>query len=183
MATTPRTMPADLDPPELDKFECLYRSMLPTVYRYTAARLGRSEGEEVTSEVFHAAAIAFVDGRGEQITDAWLMAVARNRVIDRWRKAERRSALAHLVHRRQDEHVVFPEDWTAASTREHVLDTLDAIKPRHRRLLIAHYVDGIPAPELADHLGTTATAIESALARARASFRRQYDEPRERTHR
>ena len=180
MATTQQTMPVDLDPPELDAFERLYRSMLPTVYRYTTARLGRSEGEDVTSEVFHAAAIAFVDGRGEQVTDAWLMAVARNRVIDRWRKAERRSALAHLVHRRQDEQVVFPEDWTAASTREHVLDALGAIKPRHRRLLIAHYVDGIPAPELAEHLGTTATAIESALARARASFRKQYDGPRER---
>lgn len=183
MATTPQTMPADLDPPELDAFERLYREMLSTVYRYATARLGRSEGEDVTSEVFHAAAIAFVDGRREQVTDAWLMAVTRNRVIDRWRRAERRSALAHLVHRRKDEQVVFPADWTATSTRERVFDALDAIAPRHRRLLIAHYVDGIPAKELAEYFGTTAAAIESALARARASFRRHYDDQMRRDQR
>lgn len=178
MATTPQTMSPDLEPPELDAFEHLYRAMLPTVYRYATARLGRSEGEDVTSEVFHAAAIAFVDGRREQVTDAWLMAVARNRVIDRWRKAERRSALAHLVHRRQDEQVAFPEDWTSTTTRERVLDALDSMTSRHRGLLVAHYVDGIPAKELAEYLGTTASAVESALARARASFRRHYDDQR-----
>jgi len=179
MAASPQTMSTDLDPPELDAFERLYRSMLPTVYRYATVRLGRSEGEDVTSEVFHAAAIAFVDGRHKQVTDAWLMAVARNRVIDRWRRAERRSALAHLVHRRPDEQAVFPEDWAVAPTRERVLDTLDAMTSRHRRLLIAHYVDGISAPELAEHLGTTLAAIESALARARASFRKLYDDQTE----
>ena len=78
---------AMLDP--LDDLESLYRRHLPMVYRYTTARLGTSRGEELASEVFHAAALAFRDGRGEHVTPAWLMATARNRVIDEWRQCVR----------------------------------------------------------------------------------------------
>ena len=164
------------------EFESVYRRMLPTVYRYAVARLGRADGEDVTAEVFHAAAVAFADGRREQVSDAWLMAVARNKVIDRWRRAERRNALAHLVRPRADELVELPPDWSHGPQRERVLRVLDQISPRHRHVLIAHYVDGIPAPELAGHLGVSVAAIESALARARRAFRRAFDRTSEEEH-
>ena len=56
-----------------DAFETLYREMLPTVYRFTTARLGPTDGEDVAAEVFHAAAIAYRDGRRQQVTPAWLI--------------------------------------------------------------------------------------------------------------
>ncbi len=173
MAITPLPTMSETNE-EIDAFEAVYRSMLPTVYRFCTARLGRAEGEDVTSEVFHAAAIAWSDGRRAQVSDAWLMAVARNKVIDRWRKAERRDNLAHLVRPRRDELIEFPADWQATPRRAQVLGALDALSPRHRRLLIAHYVDGIPVPELAEQLGLGTSAVESALARARRAFRRHY---------
>lgn len=157
------------------ELERLYRRMLPTVYRFATARLGRSDGEEVTADVFHAAAIAFVDGRRTQVTDAWLMAVTKNKVIDRWRKAERRGALAHLVRPRREDLVDFPDHWSAATQRDDVLDALDRLSSRHRALLIAHYVDGIPIPELAGHLDMSVAAVESAMARARRAFKHHFD--------
>lgn len=69
----------------------------------------------------------------------------------------------------------FPEDWAESSQREAVLAALDRITPRHRNLLVAHYVDGMPIPELADLMGQSVVALESALARARRSSRTQYD--------
>jgi RNA polymerase sigma-70 factor (ECF subfamily) len=163
------------------EFEAMYRDMLPTVYRYTTARLGRADGEDVTAEVFHAAAIAFSDGRRSQVTPAWLMAVARNKVIDRWRRAERRNAIA-LLHRPDTADLVeFPDDWIADPRRDDVVAALERLSPRHRNLLIAHYVDGIPAPELAELLGAKVAAVESALARARRSFRHHY-RPQEGDH-
>jgi RNA polymerase sigma-70 factor (ECF subfamily) len=158
-----------------DAFEVLYREMLPTVYRFTTARLGRSEGEDVASEVFHAAAIAFRDGRREQVTPAWLMAVARNKVIDRWRRAQRRSAIDLLHRSREEDLMEFPSDWSVAERRPAVMAALERMKPRHRNLLLAHYVDGIPAPELAETLDTSVSAVESALARARHSFKKLYE--------
>ena len=76
-------------------FERTYRANVRAVYGYAATRVGRSEAEDVAAEVFQAAAVAFADGRAEQVTLAWLMTVARNKVIDRWRRTERHTLRAH----------------------------------------------------------------------------------------
>lgn len=156
-------------------FDALYDTELGTVFRFARARLGRSDGEEVTAEVFHAAALAFADGRGDTITPAWLMAVARNKVIDRWRRAERRKAKRHLVWEREENAVELPAHWAGSGTRESVLAALDRVTPRHRTLLVLHHVDGMTVPEIARTLGQSTRSVESALSRARESFRRHYD--------
>lgn len=160
------------------RFEAVFRANVHDVHRYATSRLGAAEGEDVTADVFHAAAVAFSDGRESQVTPAWLMAVTRNKVIDRWRKAERRNALAHFVRPRKDDMVTFPDDWAARPDREAVLAALDQLNPRHRSLLVLHYVDGMPAREIADVLGTSVSAVESRLARARRAFRTHYREER-----
>lgn len=157
-----------------ERFEALFREMVPYVHRFAATRLGETEAEDVTSEVFHAAAVAYTDGRVERITPAWLMAVTRNKVIDRWRMAERRSAIALRNRGRHDDYVEFPADWAAEPRRENVLAALDRCKPSQRTLLVLHYLDGMPAPELAKAMGCTTSAMESRLARARQSFRKFY---------
>ncbi len=156
-------------------FDALYEAEFGSVYRYARARLGQSDGEEVTAEVFHAAALSFADGHSATVTPAWLMAVTRNKVIDRWRRAERRKAKRHLVWTREDDAVEFPAHWTESGIRQSVLAALDRMKPRHRTLLILHHVDGMSVPEIADALDDSTRSIESALARARTSFRRHYD--------
>ncbi len=170
-----RAAQRSLDSAAEASFEELYRTMLPTVYRFTTARLGSAEGEDVTGEVFHAAVVAYTDGRRDAVTPAWLMAVARNKVIDRWRKAERRSAITFLHRKRPTELMDFPEDWAVSPQRDAVLAALDQLTPRHRNLLVAHYVDGMPVPELAELMDRSVAATESALARARRSFRTHYD--------
>lgn len=155
-------------------FDALYEAEFGSVFRYARARLGRSDGEDVTAEVFHAAALAFADGHASTVTPAWLMAVTRNKVIDRWRRAERRKAKRHLVWARDEEAVDFPDQMTRAATRDAVLAALDQLKPRHRTLLILHHVDGMPVPEIAAALDESTRAVESAIRRARESFRRHY---------
>lgn len=157
-----------------DALERLYRQNVRVVYAYATARLGRSGGEDVTGEVFHAAAVAFADGRSAQVTPAWLMTVARNKVIDRWRRAERRMARAHLLDAADD-----PPDPLALTLdherRDRVLDALSALNRRHRMLLVLHYLETMSTPDIAAALGTTQASIESALARARARFRKEYE--------
>lgn len=155
-------------------FDALYEAEFGSVFRYARARLGRSDGEDVTAEVFHAAALAFADGHASTVTPAWLMAVTRNKVIDRWRRAERRKAKRHLVWARDEEAVEIPDQLTRAATRDAVLAALDQLKPRHRTLLILHHVDGMPVPEIAAALDESTRAVESAIRRARESFRRHY---------
>ena len=158
-----------------DAFDAIYDAEFDSIHRFTTSRLGRSDGEEVTADVFHAAALAFADGRGHQVTGAWLMAVARNKVIDRWRRSERRRARAHLIWISERDAVdPFPDHWSSAATRRDVLAALDVLPRRYRTLLIAHYVEEMTVAEIVDALGGSVRSIESALARARRAFRAAY---------
>ena len=159
---------------ETSRFEALYRDNVRVVNAYACARLGRDAGEEVTAEVFHAAVVAFRSGQEDSVTPSWLMAVTRNKVVDRWRTAGRRKAKAHLLFARRDDLASFPADWATDDRRDAVFDALGAIKKRHRVLLILHHVDGLPIAEISESLGESEAAIESALARARQAFRREY---------
>lgn len=163
------------DAADLAAFERLYDEHLPMVYRFTTARLGRAEGEDAAADVFHAAAVAWSDGRGDVVTPAWLMAVARNKVVDRWRRAERRAAKSHLVAVPSDAVADVPWEVREPGVRDAVLRTLDRLKVDHRALLVLHYVDGMSVPEIAKSLERSVSAVESSLARARKAFKRQFE--------
>ncbi|MEM7340081.1 MAG: sigma-70 family RNA polymerase sigma factor [Actinomycetota bacterium] len=161
-----------------DRFESLYRENVRVVNAYASARLGRDAGEDVTAEVFHAAVAAYRSGKEDTVTPSWLMAVTRNKVIDRWRAAGRRKAKAHLVEAQVGDTATFPAGWAHDDRRDAVFDALDGLNPRHRMLLILHHVDGMPIVEMADALQQSSEAIESALVRARSAFRRVYRDHR-----
>ena len=95
--------------------------------------------------------------------------------MDHWRRAYRRKAKLHLTHRREADLADFPLDWAADARREAVVTALDALSERNRSLLVLHHVDGLSTAELADALGTSVRAVESALARARKKFREHFD--------
>ncbi len=166
------TVPTDVTEQQL---EALYRANVRRVYGFARNRVGETDAGEIVGEVFHAAALSFRQGDGDRVTPAWLVAVARNKVNDHWRRAYRRKARRHLVHLREDELVDFPADWAEDPRRESVIAALDALSERDRSLLMLHHVDGMPIAELADLVGMSVAAIESALARARRRFRVVYE--------
>lgn len=161
--------------PDLAALERIYRENVTTVYRYASSRLGKDRGEEVTSDVFHAAAVAFREGNGDRVTTAWLVAICKNKVIDDWRRATRRKAKDHLVRPGREDLVTFPADWSHDGRREQVMVALDRCSDSHRAVLILHYVDSMTAPEIAAALEMSTSAVESLLARARRSFRTHYE--------
>lgn len=157
-------------------FDAVYDAEFANVYRFATNRLGKEDGEDVTADVFHAAALAFADGHGERVTGAWLMTVTRNKVIDQWRRQERRRARAHLIWTREADAIdAFPDYWSRSATRRSVLDALDRLPQRARVLLIARYVDEMSVPDIAHEMGASIRSVESALARARRAFRAAYD--------
>lgn len=157
---------------DAEEFERMYRANVRLVYSYTRARVGEDDGADITADVFHAAVVAFRTGHADTVTTPWLMAVTRNKVIDHWRKAQRRKTKAHLLALRQDD---IQEHFELASLdREELLRVLDQLSDRHRMLLILHHVDGMSLRELADALETSEPAVRSALARARRAFRKAH---------
>ena len=155
-----------------DRFARLYDENVDAIYSYARNRLGATEAEDLTAEVFHAALLARRRGGLDDLTSAWLMAVARNKVIDRWRMRGRRSEKVHLLGRADHS---LPPDWVEDPRAEEVMVALERLSDRHRTLLIMCHVNGSPIRDVAAELGETESAIESALKRARQSFRDVYE--------
>lgn len=159
---------------DLAQLESVYRDNVRRVYGYAVNRLGPDDAADVVSEVFHAAAVATRSGQVEQVTASWLMAVTRNKIMDHWRRAYRRKSRRHLTDARSTDLVEFPNDWAHDARRSEVLAALDRLSQKDRTLLILHHVDGLRIADLAEITGMSQSALESALARARRAFRRNY---------
>ena len=153
----------------------LYDRALPEVYGYLLRRCdGPTVAEDLTAETFLAAVGAVQKGSVPQLTTAWLIGVARHKLVDHWRRRAREERNLQAVADDTAEH---EDPWDAhldASVAHEVLGRLGA---HHRSALTLRYLDGLPVPEVADHLGRTVHATEALLVRARQAFRRAYGHP------
>ncbi len=152
----------------------LYDEALPEVYGYLLHRCGnRAVAEDLTSEVFLAAARAVGNGSAAHVSIPWLVAVARNKLFDHWRRLGREQRSLRTIG--DPERPSSPE-----GDEGQALATLDALSADHRAALVLRHVDGLSVSEVAVELGRTLHATEALLTRARRSFRRLYEEVEER---
>ena len=152
----------------------LYDRALPQVYGYLLAR-GRSAtlAEDLTAETFLAAVDALNRAEPPALSTAWLVGVARHKLVDHWRRQARDDrSMRALVDEAPEP--LDPWDARLDATRAH--QTLHRLGPHHRAALTLRYVDDLPVPEVAAHLERTLHATEALLVRARAAFRRAYGE-------
>lgn len=153
----------------------LYDDALPQVYGYLRHRCGSDAlAEDLTSETFLAAVKAVQWGTVAELTTAWLVTVARNKLVDHWRGEARRQRLLELVH---DEPVV-EDPWDAVLDTRLAAETLAALGPHHRSALVLRYLDGLAVPDVARVLDRTVHATEALLVRARSAFRSVYGDRR-----
>jgi RNA polymerase sigma-70 factor, ECF subfamily len=153
----------------------LYDTALPQVYGYLVARCRSAPvAEDLTSETFLAAVRAVRDLTVEQLTVAWLIGVARHKLVDHWRRVEREERGLRLAHENDDNDTDDPWDERLDTMRaQHALASLRA---EHRAALTLRYVDDLPVADVAAQLDRSVHAAEGLLVRARGAFRRAYGE-------
>jgi RNA polymerase sigma-70 factor, ECF subfamily len=155
----------------------LYDSALPEVYGYLASRCGSaSVAEDLTSETFLAAVDAVRRGTVPDLTVAWLIGVARHKLVDHWRRREvEERALKAVDPHPGDEGTVTEDRWDVQLDKLEAHRTLADLAPQHRSALTLRYLDGLPVREVASCLGRTPGATEVLLVRAKAAFRAAYE--------
>jgi RNA polymerase sigma-70 factor (ECF subfamily) len=152
----------------------LYDRAVPEVYGYLLRRCGGpTEAADLTAETFLAAAAAVRAGTVERLTVAWLIGVARHKLVDHYRRRAREERNLAAV---ADEHVDAEDPWDAHLDAAVAHEVLGRLGAHHRAALTLRYLDDLPVPQVADHLGRTLHATEALLVRARLAFRRAYDE-------
>jgi len=152
----------------LDAFD----SALPRVYGYVLSRCGqRALAEDLTAETFLAAVDAVRRDDPPPVSTAWLVGVARHKLVDHWRRQAREerglNALEAVEGGGED-------PWDERIDALRARDVLEALAPHHRAALTLRYLDDLSVPEVASLLHRTVHATEALLVRARAAFRRSY---------
>jgi RNA polymerase sigma-70 factor (ECF subfamily) len=150
-----------------------YDEAVPHVYGYLVRRVGdRSVAEDLTSETFMAGVAAWRRGSAE-LSTGWFVTVARNKLVDHWRRREREERSLRMVQDASDDRV---EPWDAQLDAVVAHDVLATLAPQQRLALTLRYLDGLPVVQVAATLGRTLHATEALLVRSRAAFRRAYEE-------
>jgi RNA polymerase sigma-70 factor, ECF subfamily len=157
-----------------DPVVAIYPAALPQVYGYLLPRCGTvALAEDLTAETFAAAVVAVKEGRVRELTVAWLVGVARHKLVDHWRRAERERRGLAAVER---EHAEAEDPWDDVLDVQAAHAALLRLSVPQRLALTLRYLDGLPVPEVAANLGRSVHATETLLVRARAALRRVYEE-------
>jgi RNA polymerase sigma-70 factor (ECF subfamily) len=173
--TMPIAPPRFFETGEALDFRQLVEEYQHRVFRLVASVLGPysdAEAEDVTQEVFlqvHSKAASF---RSELNFSTWLYAIARNRAIDRRRKA--RFRLPHLPL--ETLQAAVPND--NPDRRLLIAQCLEALPEIYRTLLYLHYWQGASMEEISEYTGLVPGTVKSYLARGRQRVEAMLTAPR-----
>jgi RNA polymerase sigma-70 factor (ECF subfamily) len=164
------------------------RAALRLVYDETAAKLfgvclrilkDRSEAEDVLQDIYLTVwrkAASFDEARASPIT--WLVAIARNRSIDRLRAGgpARSSAPIEAAEAIPDPAPIAVETLEAMQENRRLYTCLDELEQRQSAAIRAAFLDGLTYEQLAElsgvPLGTMKSWIRRGLAKLKACLER-----------
>jgi RNA polymerase sigma-70 factor, ECF subfamily len=160
--------------PAADPLVAIYDRALPQVYGYLLPRCGSAAvAEDLTADTFMSAVAALRRGAVPDFTVAWLVGVARHKLVDHWRRAGREERGLEAVRRGA---ASVDDPWEERLDAAAAHSALTRLPGPQRIALTLRYLDGLPVAEVAEHIGRSLRATETLLARARAALRRVYEE-------
>jgi RNA polymerase sigma factor (sigma-70 family) len=153
-------------------FERLYRKHAGDVYRYALVVLrNQADAEDVTQTTFLNAFRAMQNGERPRSPQNWLIAIAHNVCRQRFRQSQRRPN--EVAYEEELAETVVDEE---AISAEDIRRALGHLAFSQRSALVMRELEGRSYQEIAEILGTTVSAVETLLFRARRALREQLDE-------
>jgi RNA polymerase sigma factor (sigma-70 family) len=157
---------------------------LEDVYRYVVQRVSSlDEAEEITAEVFAAAAAALPRFRGQCPLYLWLLSIARRQIaLARRRRAVRRETLTSELADAQSEAAAIWDALVAiegpeaalmrAEARQVLRELIARLSADQREALLLQQMEELSVAEIAVVMGRSAASVKSLLQRARATLHR-----------
>jgi RNA polymerase sigma-70 factor, ECF subfamily len=162
------------EPFEVDPVVAIYRRALPQVYGYLLPRCGDVVvAEDLTAETFLAAVTASRQGSVTDVSVAWLVGVARHKLVDHWRRVARDRRNLAVAEQITDD---LDDPWEQHLDTAVVHTAIARLSAHQRAALTLRYLDGFSVSEVAEYLDRSLHATETLLARARSALRRAYRE-------
>ncbi len=148
------------------RFEEFYRLNADKVYRYLCLRLkSREEAEDLTADVFLKALRAFKGGE----PPAWLFKIARNTLIDHWRRVK---PLLFSDFRDGDEALEIQDEGQDIHEAAHVqhqyesvVEAFSVLTPEQQEVIILRFVEELPYSQVAEVMGRAEDAVRAIQSR------------------
>ncbi|MGH3132986.1 MAG: RNA polymerase sigma factor [Gaiellaceae bacterium] len=153
------------------QFERLYRGYRADVYEFSLRLVGRREdAEDVTQLAFLNAYRALTRGNAPRTPRAWLLTIARNVCMRRFRQQQCRPREVQL-----DPEVFESKAHGNGATADDVRTALQSLGSQERSALLLREFQELSYAEIAARLGLSVSAVESLLFRARRALREELE--------
>jgi RNA polymerase sigma factor (sigma-70 family) len=142
----------------------------------------QGEAEDVLQDVFAEFVEAYDLGEVIETLGAWLMRVAQNKVLDRFRRKKTQSdyQVQALAAADQDEGKMPGNEWMQDVIRSEILDALETLPAEQRDVFVKHELEGKSFEEIAAETGAKVNTLLSrkryAVTALRTYLKETYDE-------
>lgn len=160
-------------------FTTVYDEHVWHVYGFLAYRVGqRTDAEDLTQLTFERALRAWPRFDPERATPrTWLLAIARNLLIDYYRRRESRPE-DPTDSGAIDEQLQEEGDWSAdVGLSPDLAAGLATLSERDREVIGLRFGADLTGPEIADELGLSLANVQQILSRSLRRLRAQLDQP------
>lgn len=158
-----------------DAIGALYDQHYTALFRYLFSRLGeRQTAEDLTGDVFMRMLTALPHYQPSQTPfRAWLYRIARNRLIDHYRKEGSHAPVPLLE---AEDYQDYMEDLGSLAdqkmTTERVLAALSKLEATQREVVALRFLSGLSLQEVAETLEKSENAVKALQHRGLAALRR-----------
>jgi RNA polymerase sigma-70 factor (ECF subfamily) len=160
-------------------FTGLYRAYATRVYRYVYARVSNhQDAEDLTAQVFEAVLAGLKNFGGRKNFSAWLFTIARNKVVDSYRKNKFKLPLDAAQHVAADD----PDPLHVVVNNE-ALDALaalvDELEPDKQELIHLRFAGGLTYAAIGEVVGKTESAVKMSIHRLLQQLHEQMEQKNE----
>jgi RNA polymerase sigma-70 factor, ECF subfamily len=154
-------------------FTLFYDQHVERIYRYLLVRLGApADAEDLTAETFRAALEGFARVRSEDSAAAWLVGIARHKLVDHFRRRKPVVSLEDAAERPQPGPTV---EEVAAQRLDmtRVSRVLAQLNRDRAEALALHYFAGLNLAEVGEAMGKSEEAAKKLVQRGLEELRQR----------
>ena len=140
------------------------------------------EVEDILQDVFAEFVEAYDVGEVFESAGAWLVRVAKNKVVDRFRKTKTQSDHRFFVQSSQvgEDQVEPGNEWLQQTFREEIVRALERLPAEQRDVFVKHELEGVSFDDIAKETGVSVNTLLSrkryAVQSMREYLKEIYDE-------
>lgn len=167
---------------DTEAFAQVYDFYVDRIYRFVFYKINRpEEAQDITSEVFLKTWQYIIDGKEIKNLNAFFYKIARNLVIDHYRKASQKDiSLTEIEnseeHPRAEKNEI--EKVINKIQLDKVEEMLGQLKDEYREIIVLRHIEGMSIGEIAEIVEKKKGAVRVILYRALSALRELIEEPK-----